>query len=75
MANILRNENKKKESSLAYKDIHTYILLNKCLDRSMKVKLPVLLDNYDRQTNQPTKERRTHREVSHPISSPVYAQN
>ena len=30
------------------------IKTNKCSDRSMKVKLIALLDNYDRQTDQPT---------------------
>ena len=30
---------------------------NKCFDRSMEVKLPALLGNYDRQTNRPTTRR------------------
>ena len=44
---------------------------NKCSDRSMEVKLPALLGNYDRQTNQPadrptnlrTDDKQVHREV------------
>ena len=43
---------------------------NKCSDRSMEVKLPALLGNYDRQTNQPADrptnqrtDRQVHREV------------
>ena len=46
---------------------------NKCSDRSMEVKLPALLRNYDQQTDRPTNQptrctdRQGHREVSLPI--------
>ena len=33
------------------------MLINKCSDRSMEVKLPAHLGNDDRQTNQPSDER------------------
>ena len=48
---------------------------NKCSDRSIEVKLPARLGNYDKQTDQPTDrptterrrtDRRAHREVTLP---------
>ena len=39
----------------------------KCFDRSMEVKLPAFLEDYDRPTDRPT-DRPGHREVSLPIT-------
>ena len=33
------------------------LVMNKCSDRSMEVELPVLVENYDRPTDQPTNRR------------------
>ena len=43
---------------LSYFDfVIEYATENKCSDRSMEVKLPALLESYDRQTNRPTVKR------------------
>ena len=48
-----------------------WINKNKCSDRSIEVKLPANLENYDKQTDQPqpTDDRRAHREVTLPINA------
>ena len=49
-----------------------YYVLNKFPDRSMEVRAPAPLGNYDRQTDQPTDrmtDRPDQREVSLPISA------
>ena len=73
-----QHRTRKANATYTYKHKYKYVLRrkigrNKSSERSMEVNLPVLLGNYDKQTNQTsdrsTDRRTAHREESLPIRS------